>query len=64
MGPVVLEKTIVFSFPNFKTMEANSLRGGADLDPKDMVCKLSLGEYMTFLYILSSEPHGFREDVF
>ena len=50
---LVLEKTFIFSFPYFKTIEANNIREKADLGTKDMVCRLSLADYLTLLYILN-----------
>ena len=44
-------------------MGANGPRGMANLDPRDMVDMIYVGDHLTFLYTLSvsSGPHGSRK---
>ena len=46
------------------SMRANEPRGVANLDPRGMVGRIYVGDYLTLLLTkyLSSGPHGFRED--
>ena len=48
-----LREDIFFCFPHYKSMEANDLRGGASLDPKVMVDRFYLEDYLASLYILN-----------
>ena len=45
-------------------MGANEPRGLANLDPRGMVCRIYVGDYLLLLHTkyLSSGPYGFNDD--
>ena len=69
VGLMVSEKNIFKVFLlllfHYKSMEANEPRGVANLDPRDMVGRIDVGDHLTLLHTkyLSSGPYGFREDL-
>ena len=65
-GPYVFREEDFWSFSHFKSMEANESRGVANLDPKDMVGRIYVGDHLTLLHIkyLSSGSYGLRREDF
>ena len=54
------------SLSHYKSMRANEPRGVANLDPRGMVSRVSVGDHLSLLHTkyLSSGLHGFREKDF
>ena len=63
-GPDGFREGDLLSFSHYKSVRVNDPQGMANLDPRDMVGRIYVGDHKTLLHTkyMSCGPHGFRED--